>query len=292
MKIPAYRRLAAMVLAVLLTISLAGCGSGEPKSVAEPASGTILSGYAPKDSSKITVTLEPTASCVVMLKDTSDRTLLSFYVRSGESATVDVPAEKMYVHFAAGKTWYGEELLFGKDTFYSQDTDLTDFTEYSWEYAFDPLSSGNFEYVENEEPSDETKSAATLPAGMETNPNGYLGDLEGQWESLHLQDGNISLNVYALVFSPMVFHCTQMTVNMDITMMAGTHCTDWQVWGRYGGHFEKLGKIDLPAGDGFTSQTLYFNTPVSFDAIAVTPTVIGGYSWSQDMSITGVWVDA
>ena len=271
-----------IVLALLLVISMAGCSVAQ-QPVSEPASGTVLSGYAPKDGSQITVTLAPTASCVVMLKDTSGRTLLSFFVRSGDTVTVDVPAEMMYVHFAAGKTWYGEEELFGKDTVYTKDDELTDFVQYSWEYEFDPLSGGDFVHPESEAtaaPIVETQSPAA----------GYIGDLEGEWESVHLQNGNSSLSVHALAFSETIYNCTQLTILMDVTMNAGTNCKDWQLWGRNGNSFVKLAKIYLPAGDGYTSQTITFDSPVTFNAVAVTPTIPGGYSWSMGLAVTDVWV--
>lgn len=275
-----------IVLALLLVISLTGC-SAAPQSVSEPASGTVLSGYAPKDGSQITVSLAPTASCVVMLKDTSGRTLLSFFVRSGDTVTVDVPAEMMYVHFAAGKTWYGEEKLFGKDTVYTKDDELTDFVQYSWEYEFDPLSVGNFVRPESEAPS----APYSAPVVETQSPAaGYIGDLNGEWESVHLQDGTSSLTVYALAFSKTIYNCTQLTIVMDVTMNAGTNCKDWQLWGRNGNSFVKLAKIYLPAGDGYTSQTITFDSPVTFNAVAVTPTIPGGYSWSMGLGVTDVWV--
>lgn len=282
-KILAHNPMVPIVLVLLLAFLLTGCSS-TPHSVSEPASGTILSGYAPKDGSQITISNSPTASCVVMLKDTSDRTLISFFVRAGDTVTVDVPAEMMYVHFASGQTWYGEEYLFGKDTTYTQDEELTDFTQYNWNYEFDPLAGNNFEYVENDD---------AFASYMETEPvlDGYVGDLNGQWESVHLQDGNSSLSVSALAFSQTIYDCTEMTVNMNVTMNAGTNCKDWQLWGRSGNRFVKLAKIYLPAGDGYTSQTITFDSPVTFDAIAVTPTIPGGYSWSMGLSVTDVWVD-
>lgn len=287
------RKALAVILLVLLVISLTGCFS-IPQRVSEPASGTILSGYAPKDGSQITVSLAPTASCVVMLKDTSGRTLLSFFIRSGDTVTVNVPAEWMYVHFASGKTWYGEERLFGKDTKYTKDDELTDFTQYSWEYEFDPLSDTGFEHAENEETtvSHSGGSGPDLYYEPEQTPAGYVGDLSGQWESVHLQDGNSSLSVSALAFSQTIYNCTEMTINMEVSMNAGTHCKDWQLWGRSGNRFVKLAKIYLPAGDGYVSQTVTFRSPVSFDAIAITPTVVGGYSWSMALSVTDVWVDS
>ncbi len=289
------RSLIASVLAMLMLLSLAGC-SDTPEEVAEPLSGTVLSGYAPKDASQITVSLENTGACVVMLKDTSDRTLLSFYVRAGETVTVDVPAEMMYVHFAGGKNWYGEELLFGDDTVYNRDPELTDFTQYSWEYELDSLTRGEFEASDAEvEPflPFETEENMFVPAQTESYDeyDGYIGDLVGNWESVYLEDGSSTLNVSAMAFSETVYNCTQMTIEMEVEMNAGTSCRDWQVWGRSGNTFVKLDKIYLAAGNGYTSQTLYFASPVTFDAIAITPTVVGGYSWSMAIAVSDVWVE-
>lgn len=270
-----------IVLAMLLVVSLVGCSSG-PDPVDEPASGTILSGYAPKDASRLTIILADTASTVVKLKDTSGTTLLSFYVRSGDTVTVDVPAEMMYVHFASGETWYGEEELFGDDTIYAEDKQLMDFTEYTWEYEFDPMSDGDFEYVEPEDDD----------AEPEVDDDSYIAELTGQWEDVHLKDGNSSLNVSAQVYSRTVYNCTQMTVNMNVEMNAGTSCKDWQVWGRSGGTFVKIAKVYLAAGNGQTSQTITFSSPVTFDAITITPTAVGGYSWSMGFSLTDIWMQS
>ena len=136
--------------------------------------------------------------------------------------------------------------------------------------------------------------APAAPAVVQTEPakkseTGYIADLGGSWESVKLKDGNFNLNVSALAFSQKVYNCTSMTVNMDVTMNAGTKCKDWNIWGRSGGSFTKIGKIYLSNGDGYVSQTVTFSSPVSFDAIAITPTVVGGYSWSMGLSITDVY---
>ena len=110
----------------------------------EPQSGTLLSGSVVHDGSEITITASGGASCVVKLKSSSDVERLSFYVRAGETATVGVPAEYLYVYFASGDTWYGVADLFGEKTSYSMDDDLLDFTEYSWEYTLYPVTNGNF----------------------------------------------------------------------------------------------------------------------------------------------------
>ncbi len=119
--------------------------------------------------------------------------------------------------------------------------------------------------------------------------SGYIAGLDGYWEEVKLQDGSFNMNVSALTFYQTVYNCTGLTVNMDVTMNAGTSCKEWQVWGRSGGSFVKLAKIYLPAGNGEISQSVSFATPVTFDSIAVTPTVSGSYSWSMALGISDIY---
>lgn len=134
-------------------------------------------------------------------------------------------------------------------------------------------------------------TVATEPPTTETTlPSDYIAELSGHWSGVHLVDGNSNLNVSAYVFNDGPVYCRQMTINMLVTMNAGTNCKDWNLWGRVGGEFKKLEKLYLPDGDGFGSQTVYFDTPVYLDAVVVTPTIPGGYSWSLGLSVTDVWL--
>lgn len=126
--------------------------------------------------------------------------------------------------------------------------------------------------------------------GPKQRPEGYVGDLLGYKEKVTLRDGYSTLNVHALVLFDKVERCKQLTINMSVEMKAGTSCTDWNLWGRSGGKFRKIGSVYLPGGDGDTSQTVYFSDPVSFDAVVVTPTKPGGYSWALGFTVTDVWV--
>lgn len=121
---------------------------------------------------------------------------------------------------------------------------------------------------------------------------GYIQQLEGEWESVYLQDNNSNINANALVFSEMVEDCYEMTVHIDIEMLGGTSCKDWQVWIRSGGTFVKLEQMYLEAGDGYTYETFTFDTPISFDAIAVTAKASGGYSYYAGIAVTDVWYES
>ena len=112
--------------------------------VQEPRSGTILLGREDFEGSELTITASGGSSCVVKLKTASGTTRLSFYVRAGDTITVGVPAENLYVYFASGDTWYGEKHLFGENTSYGMDDEILDFIQYTWEYTLYPVTNGNF----------------------------------------------------------------------------------------------------------------------------------------------------
>ncbi len=136
--------IAAIIGGILIIANLLSNPDQKLEPLAEPRSGTILLGNEDPYGSEITITAPRSESCVVKLKNTSGVTRLSFYVRAGDTVTIGVPPEYLYVYFATGKTWYGFTDLFGKHTSYSKDDELCDFTEYSWEYTLYPVSSGNF----------------------------------------------------------------------------------------------------------------------------------------------------
>lgn len=138
--------IAGVLLAIVIIIIIAVSGSDDPDltPVAEPRSGEILSGVEDYYGSAITISASGGESCVVKLKTSSGITRLSFYVRAGDTVTVGVPREYLYVYFASGSTWYGTEHLFGKRTSYSMDDELLDFSEGTWKYTLYPVSSGNF----------------------------------------------------------------------------------------------------------------------------------------------------
>lgn len=138
------------------------------------------------------------------------------------------------------------------------------------------------------EPEPETivETQSTQP----TIPDGYISFVDGGWENITLKDGNSNINTHAFVFSQELIQCSELTINLEVSMKAGTKCKEWQLWGRVDEKFQKIAKISLPDGDGSTSQTVKFDNPISFDAIVVTPTVVGGYSWSLGLSVTDVWV--
>ena len=147
-----------ILLVMIISVTMSACTfsrshdedsdieDAELKEVKRPASGTILDGRE-YSTSQITVTADEENNYVVTLKNESGRVLVSFFVRSGDTVTVGVPARKCYVYFASGKDWYGygEGLMFGKNTHYSMDDELLDFSDGKcWSYTLEPIKDGNF----------------------------------------------------------------------------------------------------------------------------------------------------
>ena len=126
---------------------------GTPKLI-KPDSGKILSGQEYNES-EITITADGSNDYVVLVKDSYEKECVAFFVRAGDTVTVGVPAEELYIYFASGTEWYGygKGLMFGENTVYSKDDELLDFTEYSWEYILYPVNDGNF----SETPSSENE---------------------------------------------------------------------------------------------------------------------------------------
>lgn len=137
----------AVILAIIIIICIANSSGNDEglTPVTEPRSGQILTGTEPYNESEITVSASGGSSCVVKLKTSSGVERMSFYVRAGDTVTVGVPCEYLYVYFASGDAWYGTAHLFGEDTYYSMDDTICNFYDYAWEYTLYPVSSGNFE---------------------------------------------------------------------------------------------------------------------------------------------------
>lgn len=120
-----------------------------------------------------------------------------------------------------------------------------------------------------------------------TTPKGYIAYATGTWKKVTLD----SANVHALVFDDKLVECREMTVVMEVEMKKGAKCKNWQLWGRVNGKFKKIGRIELPGGDGDTSKTFIYDDPITIDAVALTPTVSGGYSWSMALGVVDIWTN-
>ena len=109
--------------------------------------------------------------------------------------------------------------------------------------------------------------------------------LDGDYEKVKIRTGGSNYNVYALVLDMPLKNVRSIGVAINVTMKKNTHCYDWAVWVRSGGSFKKVGSMKLEDGDGFATEIVCFDSATSFDAVAVIPTVPGGYSWSMALGV-------
>ncbi len=109
-----------------------------------PKSGQVFIGSDLYRGSELSIVSSTTKSCYIKLKGTTGNDVFSFFVRAGESITVDVPRGNFYVYFSYGNDWYGPEYLFGDHTTYAKDDEICDFENYTWSYELTPIYDGNF----------------------------------------------------------------------------------------------------------------------------------------------------
>ena len=115
-----------------------------PKPQSRPESGTISINTVSAEEKTSEITVHASRQdCVVKLKTSSGKTVLSFFVRANDTVTIGVPARVLYVYFAQGDTWYGWSSYFGESTVYSKDSSPTDFSNYTIEYTLYRVSNGN-----------------------------------------------------------------------------------------------------------------------------------------------------
>lgn len=108
--------------------------------------------------------------------------------------------------------------------------------------------------------------------------------LSGHWESVTVED----VDGHALVLDSRLTGVTAFDLAMDVEMKANTRCENWDVWVRSSrsGSFEKVGSIYLSGGNGYASKTIRLSSAMNVDAVIVTPTIPGGYSWSLSLDIS------
>ena len=133
------------------------------------------------------------------------------------------------------------------------------------------------ENVENEEVATTTASS------------NYISEVYGEWQDFVLDSQHKDAS--GIVFTQALKGCKKITVHMEVSMNSGAKVKKWQLWGRVNGKFKKLEQIDLPGGNGSATKTIEFDPAVTLDAIAITPTINGGYSWTEWLWATDAWLE-
>lgn len=123
--------------------------------------------------------------------------------------------------------------------------------------------------------------------------DGYYAFAPGYWTTFNDGRGG-SYN--GRVLDETMVNCYQMTVKMDITMKSGARCEYWQLIGLIGEDSysdEVLAELYLPNGTGVLDETIYFSTPVSFDALVIKPKIPGSYSWTTNsLNFQDFWFES
>jgi hypothetical protein len=86
-----------------------------------PESGHIFSNNGNNRIAPLEVVTQGKNAYYIKLEDAAThQTVLTFFIRPGETANVDVPLGDVKLKYATGSTWYDEEHLFGPRTTYSE----------------------------------------------------------------------------------------------------------------------------------------------------------------------------
>lgn len=95
-----------------------------------PATGQILYSDGQECIAPFSVVTRGPNNYYVKLKNVlTSKDVISFFVRGGETADLDVPLGTYFLYYAVGDSWQGEEDVFGESTRYFKTDDVFDFYE-------------------------------------------------------------------------------------------------------------------------------------------------------------------
>lgn len=152
-----YRNVFAGIAVVIVALFIFGGGGGEKggssshssapraeSSAPLPSNGEVLQGDSYGDGI-IKVTAPRNQHCVVKVYSADKKAQSAFFVKSGSTASVNVPEGSYFVHFALGESWAGNQSLFGDGTIYGADNSPHAIRSgEGMEYSLKTVSNGNF----------------------------------------------------------------------------------------------------------------------------------------------------
>lgn len=130
------------------------------KPIAMPENGSIIHQYTYGEvTAPLTIVTDGDENYYVKLKDSvTGAEALSFFVRAGMSAEVEVPLGTYELSYAYGSYWYGVKYLFGDETLCAKADDIFEFTQdgdyvYGWTVELYLQTDGNldFDYIDADE---------------------------------------------------------------------------------------------------------------------------------------------
>lgn len=117
---------------------------------------------------------------------------------------------------------------------------------------------------------------------------------EKEWKDITIRSSEgFTHNTVALLLPTPAVNCKSFRLDVDIDMRGNTKCSNWDVWvgTNNGSSFQKVGTLYLSNGNGSTSAIIPLQISKSFDAVALTPTSRGSYSYTIDITISDIQVD-
>jgi len=156
--------------------------------------------------------------------------------------------------------------------------------------AITPTKRGSYSWTQSMSIYNLNGSTTSSNNNQGNNDNDYDTDdddifLDGDYEKVNIHKGGSSYSIHAFVLDTPLKKVKSFGVAINVEMLKNTHCEDWDVYIRTGGSFTKVGNIYLEDGDGYGSTTVYLKNAKNFDAVAVIPTVPGGYSWRLALGV-------
>lgn len=112
--------------------------------------------------------------------------------------------------------------------------------------------------------------------------------VDGDIEKVKFEIGKDKYSTYGYVFHQPIKRCTSLELEIELYPRAGAYCQDWQVWVKSYDVYSESCTLYLPEGKGKCTKTIYFHTPTTVDAIAITPKKSGNFSWDLSVNADAV----
>ena len=272
-------RIASMLLALLLCISMAGV-------FAVPAKADWLSG----DWEKVKI---DTYNVYAYVLDTKLSGVTSFYLEMDVTMKAGARCENWDVWIRSSRGGSFEKIGYiyvDGGTGEASKTIRLSSAKNIDAIAVTPDASGSFSWTMSMGINNPTYASSSSGAsGSKSWASASSLTLPGDWESVKIDD----YNVHALVLDSKLTGVTSFQLDMEVTMKAGARCENWDVWARSsrGGSFKKIGYIYVEGGTGEASKTIRLSSPMNIDAVALTPDASGSFSWTMYMTLSNPGYD-
>lgn len=119
--------------------------------VEKPANGTVSHNYDPYGANTSVLTIKlpsyetDTYYFLKLENSTTGEIIQSVFIHPGKTQSIYVPCGTYELKYACGKTWYGNEHLFGENGGYSKSDELVTFEQgYEYELTLSAVVGGNF----------------------------------------------------------------------------------------------------------------------------------------------------